>query len=105
MTDALVVLLVILPPIDWLVAVLIGHASRRHPHVLVLRERAVAAVVAAVVATIAGALAWARLGFLSVNGDDALAMLAFGLVLASVPSLYWLLLLITGRFHVGGEGG
>jgi hypothetical protein len=104
MTDALVVLLVILPPIDWLVAIIIGHASRRHPHILVLRERAIAAVVAAIVASIAGLLAWSRLGFFDVTGDTALTMLAFGLVLASVPSLYWLSLLITGRFHIGGEG-
>lgn len=104
MTDFLVVLLVILPPIDWLAVVFLGHASRRHPQILVLKERTVASVVTAIVASIAGLLAWARLGFLSIRGEDALFILAATLVLASVPSLYWLTLLATGRFHVGGEG-
>lgn len=100
--DAIAVILLILPPLDWLAAVVLTQVSRQHPDILALRERAVTAVILAIVATLAGLLAWARLGILPLSGGMALLVVAVGLILASVPSLYWLALLATGRFRIDG---
>lgn len=100
MTDVLVWLLILLPPIDWMAALILGSLTLRYPHVLTLRERAVAAAIIACVASIAGVLAWSRLGFLAVSGETALFLLAGSLTLVSLPSVLWLLLLATGRFAI-----
>jgi hypothetical protein len=97
--DVLAVVLLVLPPIDWLVAVRLVTISREHPDILTLRERSWAAVICAIVATTAGVLAWARLGIIQLPSGSAVILIALGLVLASVPSLYWGWLLVTGRFR------
>ena len=101
--DLLVVLLVVLPPIDWVVALILTNVSHRHPNILTLRERAIAAIVCAIVASIAGALAWARLGLWAITGEDALTLIAVSLVLVSVPNVYWLALLLARRFRIEDE--
>jgi hypothetical protein len=103
MTDALVILLILLPPVDWLAAIVLGRLAMRYPHVLTLRERAVAAAAIAFVASIAGLLAWSRIGFLSLSGNDALFLLALALTIVSLPSVVWLALLATGRFGLPGD--
>ena len=103
MMDFLVVLLVVLPPLDWAVALILTGVSRRHPEILTLRERAIAAVVCATAASIAGVLAWSRLGFWEISGRDALLLIAFALTLVSLPALYWLALLVTGHFRIGDK--
>ena len=102
--DALAVLLILLIPFNWFVALLLAYISRKYPHILSLKERAVAAVICAIVATLAGVLAWSRLGVIDVSGSLALVLIATGLILVSVPQLYWLFLLVTGRWRVGGHG-
>lgn len=101
--DALAVLLIVLIPFNWFVAIVLMYTSHQYPQILSLKERSYAAVICAIVATIAGALAWARLGVLDISGSAALAMIALGLILVSVPQLYWLWLLVTGRWKVGGR--
>lgn len=103
MIDALAVILLLLLPVDWVVAVLLVTISHQNPSILTLKERAFAAVVCAVVATIAAALAMARLGQLVLPNGMALVFLAIGFVLVSIPSLYWGALLLTGRFRVRDE--
>jgi hypothetical protein len=103
MTDALVWLLVILPPVDWLAALILSSLSHHHPGVLTLRERAIAALVYALVATVAGLLGWAYFGFVDLPDGSVVPILAAVLVLASLPSVYWLLLLVTGRFRIEDE--
>lgn len=97
--DAIAVLLLLLPPIDWAVALLLVNVSHSHPNVVTLRERALAAVICAVAATAAGLLAWVRLGAFALPTGGALALIAFVLILSSVPSLYWGWLLVSGRFN------
>lgn len=100
MTDALVWLLVLLPPVDWLAALILGNLALRYPHILTLRERAIASAIVAVVATGAGVLAWAKLGLIVVPGNAAIFILALILTLVSLPSVIWLGMLATGRFRI-----
>ncbi len=100
MTDMLVWVLVILPPVDWVAALILGNLALRYPHVLTLRERAMASAVVAVVATIAGILAWSRLGIVAVSDDTAILLAAVALSVASLPSVIWLALLAAGRFRI-----
>lgn len=101
--DAIAVVLLLLPPLDWAVALLLVNISRSYPSVVTLRERALAAVVCAVVATSAGILAWVRLGALTLPSGSIILILAFALVLSSVPSLYWGYMLVSGRFNGGHQ--
>ena len=99
MIDALAWLLLVLPAVDWTVAVYLTVLSRRRPDILTLRERAFAAAVCAVVASIAGMLSLVRLGLLHLDNGQAIGFLALALVISSVPNLAWLVLLLTGRFR------
>lgn len=101
MIDALVVLLVVLPPFDWIAAVILARISRQHPDILTLRERAVGAAIAAVAASIAAVLAWVRIFHVAIASEFAIIALGVALVLVSAPSLFWLVLLATGRFELG----
>ena len=101
--DALALLLILLVPLDWFVAGLLVYVAKMHPSLLALRERAVASVICAIVATIAGVLGWARLGVVNIPSGSGLVLIAVGLVLVSLPSLYWLFLLATGRWRLGGH--
>lgn len=54
-------------------------------------------------ATIAGILGWVRLGALQIPNGAALFLIALGLILVSIPSLYWLYLLLSGRWRLDGR--
>lgn len=99
--NVLAVLLIVLPVTDWAVWLILYTVSRQNPSILTLRERAIAALLCAIVASIAAGLAWSRFGVVVVPNSVAIILLALGLVIASVPSLYWLWLLLTGRFWLG----
>lgn len=99
--DILVILLVVLPPLDWAAAMILGVLAIRHPHVVTLRERAVAAGVLAVAASAAGVLAWARLGLVDIERDVATVIISLVLVAISAPAIYWLALLLSGGFRDG----
>jgi len=99
--DVFVLLLVILPPLDWAAAMILGVLALRNPHVITLRERAFAAGVLAVAASAAGILAWARMGLVDIERDVATLILALILVAISAPALYWLALLLSGGFRDG----
>jgi hypothetical protein len=101
MTDVLIDLLLVLPVVDWVAAVILVGVSIRNPAILTLRERALDAVIVACVATIVGLLALVRYGWLFIANDVAILLLAGALVLSSVPSVFWLFLLGTGRFRIG----
>ena len=101
--DALALLLILLVPFDWLVAGLLLYIARLHPSLLALRERAVASVVCAIAATIAGVLGWARLGVVTIPSGAGIYLITAVLILVSLPSLYWLFLLATGRWRLGGH--
>lgn len=103
MIDVLVWIIVLLPPFDWLVALILTGLSRSHPEILVLRERAFGSVMTAIVASGAGVLGWAFFGFIKLPPGSGVVILAMILILASVPSLYWLLLLLLGRWKLDGE--
>ena len=95
--EPLAVALIVLPFFDWLAAAILGSVSVLHPEIRTLRERAVAAVLLALAAT-AGAFVAARyLHLLDLTHDQATAVVVAVLVLPSVPALYWLALLATGR--------
>jgi hypothetical protein len=100
MIDVLVWIIVLLPPLDWLAALILSYLWRNHPDVLVLQERMIAALIAAVAASVAGLMGWAFFGFIDLPPGAALYILALILILISVPSLYWLLLLVLGRFRI-----
>jgi len=99
-TDILIACLIVLPAFDWLAAFILLHVSHRYPDVLTLRERAVAAFMLATVGSIAGILALVRFGVFEVTNTAMLTLLAIALVLASLPNLFWVLLLVTGRFRL-----
>lgn len=102
--SVLLVLLVILPPIDWVVAILLLTLWRMaRPASVALRERAVAAAILSLIASIAGVLAWSEIANVDIDGQAAILGLAAALVLVSLPNLYWLGLLVTGRFREVGE--
>jgi hypothetical protein len=101
MTDVLIRLLLVLPFVDWIAAVILVTVSARNPSILTLRERAIDSLIVAVVATIAGVLALVRYGWVFVDNDMAILLLAGILVLSSMPSVFWLFLLVTGRFGIG----
>jgi hypothetical protein len=103
MTDALVVLLLVLPPADWIVAGILVYSSRKNPSIVTLKERAVVGVILAGVASIAWLLAGVRQGFVFIDNDTAVTLLALCLVAVSLPAVYWLALLVTGRFRMDNE--
>ena len=94
------VLLILLVPFDWFVALLLLYVSKQYPSILSLRERAVAALICAIVATLAGILGWARLGVFDIPNGLALGFIAIGLILVSIPALYWSFLLVRGKWRV-----
>ena len=98
MSDILVVLLLVLPPFDIIVAARLFQLSRRNPRIVSLRERAVNAAALALAASCGAVLAWARVGVFRLRPDEILALLSLALVVVSVPACYWLVLLLTGRF-------
>lgn len=101
MRDALAVLLVLLPAVDWMTALILISAARRHPGITALTERAHTALLLALSATLAGVLGLVRLGEVVLSNDLAIVLLGLSLVLVSLPALYWLVLYLTGRF--GGD--
>lgn len=101
--DVLVLVIVFLPPIDWAAALILSFLSREHPDILVLRERAIAALVVAIAASVAGVLGWAFFGIVELPAGSSLYVLAIILILISVPSLVWLLMLAAGRWKLDGE--
>lgn len=100
MTDVLIAALIVLPAFDWMAAFILLHVAHRYPHVITLRERTVAAFMLAVVASIAGMLALVRFGVFEVTNMTMLTLLAVALILASLPNLFWIALLVTGRFRL-----
>jgi ABC-type uncharacterized transport system permease subunit len=102
-TDVLVALLLVLPPFDIVVALRLWQLSRRNPGIVSLRERAVNAAALALAASCGGILAWSRVGVLRIGPDASLTLLALALVVVSVPALYWLGLLLSGRFREDRE--
>jgi hypothetical protein len=103
-SDLLIIALVLLPPFDWAVALILGWLTVRYPDILTLKERAITAWIIAIVSTVAALLAWARLGNVTIANDAAILLLAIALILVSVPSVFWLMLLLTGRFRLPPEG-
>lgn len=103
MSDVLVILLLILPPFDIVVALRLFQLSRRNPDVVSLRERAVNAAALALAASAGSVLAWSRVGVFSLGQDMVLTLLSLALVVVSVPALYWLVLLVSGRFREDRE--
>jgi hypothetical protein len=99
-TDVLAAVLLVLPVFDWAVAVILMWHAMRSPHILTLRERALAAVMLAFVATIAAFLAFVRFDVLVVPNEVALTLIGIALVAVSVPAMVWLFLLLTGRFRL-----
>lgn len=97
MIEALAVLLIVLPPADWAAASILGYLSIRHPDIVVLRERAVTALVLATCATLAGILGWIALGVLP-GEEVAVGLLAVILIGLSIPALNWLWLAFSGAF-------
>lgn len=97
--DGIAVLLLIAPVVDWTAAVILAVAATRYPAIVTLRERAVVAVVLALAASSAAVLAANRLHLLTIHGDAAIGLLAVALVLLSLPAVYWLGLLLTGRLR------
>ena len=100
MTDVLVWLLIILPPVDWLAAAVIGSVSRKHPHILSLRERAGVAIAIAVAASLGGVGAWVYLEFIDLPTDALILVIALALAIVSLPSVVWMVMLLTGRFRL-----
>ena len=96
----LVWMLILIPPIDWIVATILTWLSIRYPGILTLRERAITAWILAFVATVAGFLGLVRIGAFAITNDLAIALLAGSLLLVSLPAIYWLLLLALGRFRM-----
>lgn len=84
-----------------LTAVLV-YAAFRHGWVA-LRERAAVAVILAVVAVGAAILGMVRLRLLEIPNDVAVNILAIGLLLVSLPSVIWFLVLIGGGFDESDE--
>lgn len=96
--DVLAVVLIVLPPVDWLVAMILGRLTMQHPEIVFLRDRAVTAVILAAAASAAGIIAWARLGLFELPDGAGLVILAFICIAVSLPALYWLALVVLGRF-------
>lgn len=103
MNDVLVILLFVLPPFDIVVALRLFQLSRRNPGIVSLRERAVNAAALALAASIGSILAWSRVSMFRLGQDAILTLLSLALVVISVPALYWLVLLLTGRFREDRE--
>lgn len=96
--DALSVLLVIIVPVAWTVAVILAWASRRNPEIVTLRERAMAQIVLASIVTVGGLLGLTRLRYVVLPGGGALVLLVVVFVAASLPGIWWLYLYLSGRF-------
>ena len=83
------------------------YAAVRHEWAA-LRERAAVAVILAVVAVGAAALGLVRLNIIDLPDGQAVGLIAVGLLLVSLPSVIWFVVLITGGFDEAdssGEGG
>jgi hypothetical protein len=98
--DQLARFLIILPVGGWVATVLLWAGSLAEPHLLVLRERAVAAAVLSVCGTIIAVLGLDRL--LSFGLPSLLVSLAIiGVFIAlSIPSYIWLALYWLGDRNV-----
>lgn len=70
-----------------------------------LRERAAVAVILAVVAVGAAVLGLVRLRIVELPNGAALGLLAVGLLLVSLPSVIWFVVLITGGFDEADTSG
>lgn len=86
-------LLLFPPAINWTVAAILIWTSKQAPEIESLRERADDAVTLALMATggaAAGAVQLATLAGVVIPGRPILAVLAWVLILVSVPALGWL---------------
>lgn len=90
-------LLMFLAACDWIFTAMIYIAARQMKEPA-LTERATVSVILSLVATIAAVLGAARLGFVMLPPGWAVACLALGLVLVSVPQFVWVIGLALGRF-------
>ena len=70
-----------------------------------LRERAAVAVILAVVAVGAAALGLVRLRVLDLPNGTAITLLAIGLLLVSLPSVIWFVVLLSGGFDEADSSG
>ena len=80
------------------------YAAVRHEWTA-LRERAAVAVILAVVAVGAAVLGLVRLQVIALPNGYALALLAIGLLLVSLPSVIWFAVLVTGGFDEPDSSG
>ncbi len=91
-------LLIALAAVDWILTGVIYINARRYVEPA-LTERAVTSVILSTIATIAAVLGAVRLGFLSLDNDVALGLLALSLILVSAPQVIWSISLAAGRFR------
>lgn len=89
------VALLLIPPVNWTVAAILIWTSRQAPGIRSLKERADDAVTLGLIsssAAVAGGIALVNiLGFkLTGLGRPSLVLLAFALILVSVPAIDWL---------------
>lgn len=96
--DALVVVIIVLPILDWVVATILVLAAFHTPRSTALTERAVSAVVLAGAATLAAGLGWLRLTETRVPSEVALYILAAILLGVSIPAAVWLYKFVRGDF-------
>lgn len=97
MLDVLTWLLLLVPIFPLLALVILaGHWSVPSPS---LHERTLLAGRDWVVASIAGVLALARLGWITLPPGTPLLLIAVAMLLVSIPSAYWLLLYWRGAFR------
>lgn len=96
--DAIIVVVMLLPVVDWIVAAILVVAAWPKPRSTALTERAVSAVVLATAASMAAGLAYVRLNEIRIPNDLALVILASVMVGVSIPAIVWLFRFVRGDF-------
>ena len=96
--DVLAVIIILLVPFNWGVAVFMWRLLRRNPDLTTLRSRAFTQVVLSVCASIGGVLALNHFLVVRLPQDLWTLALAALVTLPSLPGMYWLYEYLRGSF-------